>query len=263
MAKRDRMVHTFTDPLRLFLSMVLLCPFIAFSFIFLGTTGILIVYIMCLALYQEVCNKSREDELQLLKRRLETAKLNEKQLLSRMREGLCGADEHHRHLENQLVERNEELHSAKQDYKNVKEHCYNLTKQLEQMSKELHHKNVKKHCDNLTKQLEQKSKELHGVKQNYENLVTRFVEQGQDMHRAQKSSEEAHKKLVEQRQLLINVLKFNSATIICPVTMEPITSPTVLECGHVFETESARGWLNAKGRGARCPSCRAPFRVVK
>ena len=117
MAKRDRMVHTFTDPLRLFLSMVLLCPFIAFSFIFLGTTGILIVYIMCLALYQEVCNKSREDELQLLKRRLETAKLNEKQLLSRMREGLCGADEHHRHLKNQLVEQNEELHSAKQIYK--------------------------------------------------------------------------------------------------------------------------------------------------
>ena len=77
------------------------------------------------------------------------------------------------------------------------------------------------------------------------------------------SSEEAQKKLVEQRQLLTNVLKFNSATIICPVTMEPITSPTVLECGHVFETESARGWLNAKGRGARCPSCRAPFRVVK
>lgn len=240
MAKRDRMVHTFTDPLRLFLSMVLLCPFIAFGFIFLGTTGVLIVYIMCLVLYQEVCNKSREEELQLLKRRLETAKLNEKQLLSRMREGLCGADEHHRHLKNQLVEQNEELHSAKQDYKNVKEHCYNLTKQLEQ-----------------------KSKELHGVKQNYENLVTRFEEQGRDMHRAQKSSEEAQRKLVEQRQLLINVLKFNSATIICPVTMEPITSPTVLECGHVFESESARGWLNAKGRGACCPSCRAPFRVVK
>jgi DNA repair exonuclease SbcCD ATPase subunit len=227
MAKRDRMVHTFTDPLRLFLSMVLLCPFIAFSFIFL-------------ALYQEVCNKSREDELKLLKRRLETAKLNEKQLLSRMREGLCGADEHHRHLENQLVEQNEELHSAKQDYKNVKEHCYNLTKQLEQ-----------------------KSKELRGVKQNYENLVTRFVEQGRDMHRAQESSEEAHKKLVEQRQLLINVLKFNSETIICPITTEPITSPTVLECGHVFESESARGWLNAKGRGTRCPICRAPFRIVE
>jgi hypothetical protein len=64
-----------------------------------------------------------------------------------------------------------------------------------------------------------------------------------------------------QRQLLSDVLKFN--TIICPITTEPITSPTVLECGHVFESESARGWLNAKGRGARCPVCRAPFQIVE
>ena len=77
------------------------------------------------------------------------------------------------------------------------------------------------------------------------------------------SSEEAQKKLVEQRQLLTNVLKFNSVTIICPITMEPITSPTILECGHVFESESARGCLNAEGHGARCPICRAPFRIVE
>jgi hypothetical protein len=77
------------------------------------------------------------------------------------------------------------------------------------------------------------------------------------------SSEEAQKKLVEQRQLLTNVLKFNSVTIICPITMEPITSPTILECGHVFESESARGCLNAEGHGARCPICRAPFKIVE
>jgi len=94
----------------------------------------------------------------------------------------------------------------------------------------------------------------------YQNQIGKL----QESYRQMCQKEEALvKDAMTQRQLLINVLKFNSETIICPITTEPITSPTVLECGHVFESESARGWLNAKGNGARCPICRAPFRIVE
>jgi SUMO ligase MMS21 Smc5/6 complex component len=62
-----------------------------------------------------------------------------------------------------------------------------------------------------------------------------------------------------QRQLLSDVLKFN--TIICPITTEPIESPVVMECRHVFEAEAVHRWRNTPNRGKFCPSCKGPFQI--
>ena len=92
-------------------------------------------------------------------------------------------------------------------------------------------------------------------------LNKKLREMSQKMFEAERICNEVHTKLGVQRQVLFNVLKFNTIAIICPITMETTMSPMYLVCYHGFDSKAGYQWRNRNVFGARCPNCRGPFRI--
>jgi uncharacterized coiled-coil DUF342 family protein len=62
-------------------------------------------------------------------------------------------------------------------------------------------------------------------------------------------------------EVLEKMLRFTEFTFECPITSDSSTSPLVLWCGHVFDSEAAHHWKNISGGNTFCPSCRGPFQI--